>query len=185
MLESIASALSAIKQTTPALLLGIAVASLALLFLPANVTDVLGVAGLLKAYRPQIGIALIASLALLTAQGLVSASSWIKSLVVESKKKKAREKNQKLRQEALHKLTPDEKGYLYAYIADEQNTQYFGVDDGVAGGLQAKSIIYRATNIGDMRTGFPFNIHPWAREYLTANPHLLEGARFPQRRSRW
>ena len=42
-------------------------------------------------------------------------------------------------------------------------------------GLEAKGITYRASNMGDMLRGFAFNLQPWAREHLEANPNLLDG----------
>jgi hypothetical protein len=185
MLESIASALSAVKQATPTLLLGVAVAAATLLFMPVSAAETLGLSDLVKANRPYIGIALVASIALLVAQGLVGIGSLVKVQIAKKKAKQTRIKSEQLRLQALRKLTPDERGYLLPYIANEMNTQHFAVDDGVAGGLQAKGVIYRATNIGDMVSGFPFNIQPWAREHLTANPELLEGARRLQQNSRW
>jgi hypothetical protein len=40
----------------------------------------------------------------------------------------------------------------------------------------AKGILYQASSVGRMLTGMAYNIQPWPREYLSKNPHLLEGA---------
>ncbi|RMH20024.1 MAG: hypothetical protein D6698_04935, partial [Gammaproteobacteria bacterium] len=82
---------------------------------------------------------------------------------------------QKKRQQTLHKLTPEEKGYLVPYIEGQQNSVYVGMEDGVMSGLRAKGITYLAANMGDVLNGFAFNLQPWAREYLESNPHLLDG----------
>lgn len=82
----------------------------------------------------------------------------------------------KVRHQSLHELTPDEKSYLAAYVLDDVNTQYMQIDDGIAGGLNAKGIIYRASNVGDMLRGWAYNIQPWAKDYLREHPHLLDGA---------
>lgn len=81
----------------------------------------------------------------------------------------------KKRQEALHSLTPEEKGYLIPYIEEQLNTVHVGMDDGVMAGLRSKGITYLAANMGDLLNGFAFNLQPWAREYLQKNPHLLDG----------
>ncbi len=57
-----------------------------------------------------------------------------------------------------------------------EDTLCFHIEDGVAGGLVAKHILYRSSSIGGRLTGFAHNIQPWAREYLTDNPHLLGAA---------
>ena len=59
----------------------------------------------------------------------------------------------KQRQKLLHNLTPDEKSYLAPYIFEQETTQNFGIDDGVKGNLESKSIIYQASTIGNMMSG--------------------------------
>jgi hypothetical protein len=76
----------------------------------------------------------------------------------------------------LHKLTPEEKGYLIPFIEGQMNSINVGMDDGVMAGLRAKGITYLAANMGSVLDGFAFNLQPWAREYLEKNPNLLEGA---------
>ena len=82
----------------------------------------------------------------------------------------------KSRQSSLHKLTPEEKGYLKPYIVEQKNSIYVGVDDGVMSGLRSKGITFLASNMGSMLEGIAYNLQPWAREYLESNPHLLHGA---------
>ena len=72
-------------------------------------------------------------------------------------------------------LTPEEKGYLVSYIEGQQNTIYVGLDDGIMGGLTAKGITYRSSNMGDLLNGVAFNLQPWARSYLEENRYLLDG----------
>lgn len=82
----------------------------------------------------------------------------------------------KSRQQILHELTPEEKGYLIGYIQDQQNSIYVGLNDGVMAGLVLKGIVYRASNQGDTANGFAFNLQPWATAYLTKNQYLLKGS---------
>jgi len=84
-------------------------------------------------------------------------------------------KSLKAKQESLHKLTPEEKGYLIPFIKDQQNSVYVGMDDGIMAGLRAKSITYLAVNMGSVLDGFAFNLQSWARDYLEMNPNLLKG----------
>jgi len=185
MFESIITAFNAVKQTTPTLLFGVAFVASALLFLPANVVGTLGLDGLVSEHRHYIGIALVSAIALLLAQGLVGIVGLAKLLYAKHKSKQAAAEAEQRRLEILTKLTPEEKAYLLPYIVAEKNTLYFSIADGIAGGLQAKGIIYQASNIGNMLSGFAFNIQPWAREHLSQTPQLLEGARLPERRSQW
>ena len=184
MLASLIGLFNAVKQATPALLLGVALACGALLFAPASALQSLGVADLSHNYRQYVGAALLAATALLISQSLVGLFGLVKSFYAERKIKKEEAAYEQRRLEVLTKLTPEEKAYLTPYIAEEKNTIYFTVDDGIAGGLQAKGIIYRASNIGHLMSGFAYNLQPWAREHLNIHPYLLEGAR-AERRSRW
>ena len=74
-------------------------------------------------------------------------------------------------------MTPDEKAYLVPFVLQQENTQYFLIEDGIAGGLIAKGVLYRSSNVGSLVSGWAHNIQPWAREYLTEHAELLEGAR--------
>jgi hypothetical protein len=185
MLESLVVAFNAVKQATPTLLLGVALAAAALLFLPEAVVGAVGLNDLLRTNRPYVGAALLVSVAILAAQAFVAAIAFGKGMYLKRKAKRVAALAEQQRLERLTKLTPEERAYLIPYIATEINTCYFSIEDGIAGGLQAKGIIYRSANIGDMVTGFAFNLQPWAREHLNQNPQLLEGARAPERRSRW
>ncbi len=90
--------------------------------------------------------------------------------------KRKAQQSLRAKQESLRNLTPDEKAYLVPYIRDQSNTQYFQLEDGISNGLVAKQILYRAANIGSLMTGWAFNLQPWVREYLAANPDVLDGA---------
>ena len=77
-------------------------------------------------------------------------------------------------EQCLHDLTPKEKTYLSPYINENENTLYYKLDDEVSAGLEKKKIIY---NVGKVERSIPdkaFNLQPWAKDYLSKNPHLLE-----------
>ena len=84
-------------------------------------------------------------------------------------------RNLKRTQKLLHQLTPEEKGYLIPYIQDKMNTVYARLDDGIMSGLQMKRIVTLACSVGYYNDVNPFNLQPWARNYLERNPHLLDG----------
>lgn len=80
------------------------------------------------------------------------------------------------KREQLHVLTPEEQGYLAPFIQKKMNTIHEDMTDGVAGGLKLKGIIYPASDLIDIVKGVPYNLYPWAREYLTQHPELLKDA---------
>lgn len=135
-----------------------------ILFIPEEVAKILAVDIFREKYRIFLGPAF-----------LLTASFCIARIFVHFKRTADEKKKLKNRQKALHNLTPEEKGYLVQYIENGQNTIYVGIDDGVMGGLLAKGITYRASNVGDLLRGVAHNLQPWAKEYLEKNPELLNG----------
>lgn len=176
MLETVTTFLTAIKQTTPVILLGVVIAASVGVFGSDGLMASLGLAELRTQYRPYLGGTLVLASSVLIAQGLAAIGRLVPSYLEKRRKKRRAAEALAQMQDALHSLTPDEKAYLLPFAIEEQNTLYFQIEDGVAGGLVAKHILFRSSNIGHMRSGFAHNIQPWAREYLVGNRHLLEGA---------
>ncbi|AOU99811.1 hypothetical protein BI364_15825 [Acidihalobacter yilgarnensis] len=133
------------------------------LFLPDHYAKILAIDAFRSQYRVFIGPTFL----------LVFAFSIARLFTYLARTYTAR-KLLKERKELLHKLTPEEKGYLVPYILNQQNSVYVGMDDGIMAGLRKKGITYLAANMGDLRNGFAFNLQPWAREYLQGNPQLLD-----------
>ena len=133
-----------------------------LLFSPENLSRILAIDEFVKSYRNYLGPSFV----------LLFSFLITKILVGEINKKKLLKK----RMEFMNSLTSEEKGYLVAFIYEGKNTIYCAFGDGIAGGLIAKCIIYKASNIVNVLEGDSFNLHPWARNYLNKNPHLLKGA---------
>ena len=74
----------------------------------------------------------------------------------------------------LSTLSKAEKEFLNRYFDNDTGTLYSEISDGVAGGLAAKKIIFRASNVAIQgSTSFPFNIQPWATVLLRGNPEYL------------
>ncbi|MNW63366.1 hypothetical protein D3C74_415740 [compost metagenome] len=67
-----------------------------------------------------------------------------------------------------------EKRILLYYFVNGTNTQLLAFNDGTVGELAGYRIIQRASNVSRMGALFPFNLNPWAREYLAKNPELLK-----------
>ncbi len=82
--------------------------------------------------------------------------------------------NERNLQKRLHMLSEPEKSVLREYIEKNTKTQYFRLDDGVIGGLEAWGIVYRAANISHgCDVSFPYNLQPWAWNYLKDNSEIL------------
>jgi hypothetical protein len=154
-------------------LIAVAVASALLLFLPAPTIGQLGVESLLREYRAYIGGAFIVSCSYLAAHLLAGAAALLKTRFTA----RARKRQQ---MQWLRELTPDEKALLIPFVRDQRASRNFSIDNGVVGGLVAKRILFRSSNMGDLVRGFPYNLQPWAREVLNENPTLLDGADKPQ-----
>jgi hypothetical protein len=175
-LESIGAIFSAVKQTSPVIFLGIAIATAVALFGGESVAASLGISELRNQYRLQLGVAFLLASSLLAAQGLGALGRFLVSLAgARRKRQQAREAIDR-RRKTLQLLTPDEKAYLAPFILRGENTQYFQIEDGVAAGLVAKEILYRPSSVGDILNGFAHNVQPWAREYPGEHPELLAGA---------
>ncbi len=135
-----------------------------ILFLPEETAKTVAVDQFREKYRVYLGPAFLLTVSFLVAR-----------LFLFLKHGHTAKQNLKARQQALHQLTPEEKGYLFPYIENQQNSIPVGIDDGIMSGLVAKGITYRASNMGNLLTGFAFNLQPWARAYLEENPSLLDG----------
>ena len=86
----------------------------------------------------------------------------------------AKKRDLKDRQRMLNDLTKEEKEILNKYIEGNTKTQYLYYTNGVVRGLELQLIIFKATQISVGGTKFPYNIQPWAWEYLNQNKHLVE-----------
>lgn len=164
MIEKLTEFADYFRKVPTAFLVAIISAVGLILFLPEDHAKILAVDDFRNEYRVFLGPAFLLTL------------SFCAARIFNFFKQRYRKKHAlKKRQQALHSLTPEEKGYLIPYIEGLQNTVNVGLDDGVMAGLHSKGITYRAANIGSLLDGFAFNLQPWAREYLEKNPHLLNG----------
>ena len=147
-------------------LAAIAIAAGVLLFVPADSLKVLGLTQFVADYRTWIGgVFLICSALLLARTGA--------TLGKAANKRLKQRRTLKRWQRRLHELTPEERRVLAGYVGADTRTQYFQLEDGVIQGLAAEKIITRVASMGNIFTGFAYNIQPWARKYLTKHPELV------------
>jgi len=150
-------------------LLVLSVAVGCLLFLPDDVAEKMALRQFREQYRTYIGPSFLLVASLLIVQAAFHVLQTLRDKIRRARAKKVREM-------ALESLTPEEQGYLAALVVDSKNTIYVNIGDGVAGGLEAKGILYRSTNMFDPLEGIPHNLQPWARKTLTERPDLLDKA---------
>lgn len=142
------------------------IASAALLFIPDSLIGQLGLEEIRHNYRTYAGIVLVASASLL----LVNIISGIVQIALRPWYER---RFNRVVYRTLCELTQAEKDFLREFIFGHANTVSAPVNDGVAGGLAAKKIIYRSSNIS---YGFewPYNLQPTPRKLLKAHPELLD-----------
>jgi hypothetical protein len=142
------------------------IASAALLFIPDALVSQLGLEEIRHTYRTYAGMIFVASASLLAVNVI--------SVVVHAALRPWREhKFNRAVYRTLCELTEHEKDFLRTFIHGQANTVSAPISDGVAGGLAAKQIIYRSSNISQ---GFdwPYNLQPISRKLLMAHPELLD-----------
>jgi len=165
-MELVGSLLTAIINGGWKLYLAAFIASAALLFFPESLVSALGLDEIRHTYRTYAGVILITSASLLA----VNIISFIVRLML--KPWRDRQFNRAVYR-TLSDLTQAEKDFLREFIFGHANTVSAPVNDGVAGGLQAKQIIYRSSNIS-YGLEWPYNLQPIPRKLLNAHPELLD-----------
>jgi len=141
------------------------IASAALLFIPEALVVQLGLEEIRHHYRTYAGVVFIASASLV-------AVSTISSCVRIALRPWRDHRFNRSVYRTLSELTQEEKEFLRQFMDGGSNTVTAAINDGIAGGLAAKHIIYRASSIS---YGFelPFNLQPVPRRLLSAHPELL------------
>lgn len=167
MFEAVGAVITAVLRIGAPIYGGVFIVTSFLLFLPEAVVQKIGFADIVGTWRSYIGIIFLASLALLASSGI--------SVIYQSVGNSLYNKRlQRLMLDTLRMLTEDEKIFLRPFIIDGINTRNAAIDSGVAGGLVAKKIIYRASNVGHVFSGFAYNMQPMCRKILSENLDLLD-----------
>lgn len=165
MIDKALNGLDQLRKIPTGFLLALCVVLGLLLFLPDQTAETLAIKDFRDTYRKFLGPCFLLVVSFSLTKLVLSSNSYLR--------RKAAHKKRFLQ---LHYLTAEEKGYLAQFILHGQNTIHVAMGDGVAGGLEAKNIIYCASNTFNILEGPPYNLQPWARDYLRKNQHLLEGA---------
>jgi hypothetical protein len=165
MFEAVGAIIIAILRVGVPIYVAALIATSILLFLSNSVAHQIGIEEVRQSYKGYLGLAFVASLSLLAATGISFALSAVNNHFEDWAGRR------RLLQ-TLRMLTVDEKQFLRPFILDGENTVLAPLSDGVAGGLVAKTLIYRSSNLIEHFTA-PFNLQPVARKLLTENPYLL------------
>jgi hypothetical protein len=167
--ETIASVVLAVLNAGTRLYAAVLVAALATLFLPTNLLQTIGLSQFKETYRMELGVALVASGSLLSIQLVAAVANFVMVPI------RRRRISKDIRRQ-LEGLTYEEKQFLRPYIDDGENSNYAQYSDGVANGLVAKRIVYRASQMSIPGTmmAFPYNLQAYAREELSKHPYLLD-----------
>jgi hypothetical protein len=155
------SLLTSIDKIKSEFLVALASFSLLLLFSPAWLLNALGILAVVATVKTWLGIALLLSLCLLATRAL--------GLAVRS----AGHRIQRARsRQMIQQLTGEELGFLGEFIEKDVASIQAPVGDGLAGSLMAKRLIFQASSMGDVLSGFAYVIQPWVRSYLQKRPDL-------------
>lgn len=165
MFEAVGAVIAAILKVGVPIYISIFISCCLALFLPDYLAGQIGIATFRQLYRGYLGGGLIFSTSLLTASALSVTSQAVTN----------RLDDRRLRQltlDTLNMLTEEEKKFLRNFMVGGQNTVFAPITDGVTGGLVAKTIIYRSSNV-IQRFSAPYNLQPVARKLLSERPALL------------
>lgn len=154
--------LDSVRKLPSHLWLALALGSGFVLFVPPWLASRIGVEGLLASYRAWFGACLIGSTTVLLSKVLALAGRLVTELWGRWR----------VRQE-FRFLATDQKQLLLRYVTEDTCTLKFELQDGVAGSLLVLGFLYRPTSMGNLLSGFAFNIRPWVREYLIKHPEVL------------
>ncbi len=166
MFEAVGAVIAAVIKAGVPIYVAALIASTLLLFLPNSIAHRIGVAEFRQLHRGYLGGAFVASISLLAAYGLSATFHAIGNRLDDRRVRRVTLKT-------LRTLTSDEKQFLRTFIFDGRNTVHAAISDGVSGGLVARRIVYRSSNIIE-RLAAPYNLQPIARKLLTENPSLLD-----------
>ncbi|WP_054114300.1 super-infection exclusion protein B [Marinagarivorans algicola] len=120
-----------------------------------------------KSLQIWIGLVWLISVSTLVAEVGFPLFKWITQKI-------KRHSNLKKYQQRLHALTIEEKELLSEYINRNTRTISINYSNGVVKELEFEMVIRMASNIAYYHDVLPYNIQPWAWDYLTKNPGLLK-----------
>jgi hypothetical protein len=139
-------------------------------FLPSDMIASLGLSEIKMTYGEYFGLAFIYSIAAILVASItklwdVFLGNWIKEKVTLYFYRKE-----------AYDLTDEEREILRLFINGKTRSAHLSLKNGTVLGLERRMFIVRVGQLGTdaITMTFPFNIQPWAWEYLNKNPHLLD-----------
>jgi len=177
-METASKLFAIVTKFAPGPVLAIGIACTFVLFAKESWLGPLGLDTFRQEYKSVLGWCFVLCWSYLVAQILITMFRAYKSRQLQWQF----EKDGK---QALNELTDEEKGYLAEFVLSGKNTIHCDMADGIAGGLEAKNIIYRSSSMFNILQGVPYNIQPWAKKALQRNRVFLERAIPRENRRRW
>ncbi len=189
------------SKLAPQVLVGVAIATGIVLFIPEGAATLLGVDAFRTEFRGYLGWSFILSIALFGSWAVEAfilskkrkrenAAKKTEELAAEQHKKEQEEaaakKEMEAHQEMLHELTGEEKEFVAPYVFQDTTAQYADLESGIVRSLLHKSVLMPPNGVGSIFS-WALNIQPWALKYLKEHPELLAGYENsePRRRSRY
>lgn len=143
-----------------------------ILVAPIKWLDAFRITALVNDYRQYVAIIFLASCALLVSPIIFWISNIVKEKIANSRYLRAIQITGK---DYLQGLTRDEINILKFYIINQTRTQVMDSRNGIVNGLVQVNIIYRSSRLSETNSlDFPYNIQPWAWNYLNSNKGLLD-----------
>lgn len=145
--------------------LGVAMVCFIIVILPEPLRKFLGYDDLISPYRGWFSLAGLAFAVYGFVMLIACLQPWLLGKLEEQKLRKSAPK-------ILKKLSAEEKSYIARYIKQNTSSLDFRISDGTIKGLEAKDIVYCATQISVSFDYFAFNLQPWVLDSLDTNPDL-------------
>ena len=142
----------------------------ALLFIPNEALDYLGLRIQVALWRASLSIVFFFSICIIIADFILASQHQLKSL-----QESWRVKRHFIFQ--LKMLSDDEKSMLSEFIDGDLSTIVPALGSGTAGSLSAKKIIFQSSQIATYGSGFKYSIQPVALSLLRKYPKYLQLAR--------
>lgn len=166
-MEALLTKILGIVKYTAKFFVLVAIGSGLLLFSKKEFIEKLGMHQTVTDYKQYIGMAFFVS-------ALVSVSNITTFIYKKITSKIRSKKVRRIQEKRLHSLNPIEKRILLYYFIHGTNTQALPINDGTVRELEVNRIIQRTSQLSQLGVNFPYNLNPWARDYITKNPELLK-----------
>lgn len=169
MFEGLLAGLSALRPFAWRTALAFLVVSGAVLFLPGNIREALGLTEILSTSRSAVGLLFLLSLGILA----VEVFDWLKKNITQNI---VNRRHYHFLKHHLANLSNDEKQILRIFISEDRSTVAFPLSSGTSNFLEGKKILTRSSHLGIPGAGdlFAFSIQPEALKILRKHPDFLD-----------